>query len=386
MFTPIKKRAWIEIDLDKVAHNVNEMRRILPVTTKIMGIVKDNAYGHGDVEITKELVRQGVDFFGLSTIEEAIRLRNAGINEKLLLLGYTPLEYMNEIIEYNLLQTVVSLEYAIRLNKLARQRNIIVPVHIKIDTGMARIGIRYVENEKNIDEVVAIFQLSNLKVDGIFSHFAVSDDLDDHTLVYTENQIILFDQLLEQVKLAGYNVGITHLQNTYGILNYADLKYDYVRPGLLHLGLTSDSSTQVRYPLDLHPILSLKTQITRIKTIKQGSSVSYGCNYIAKEDTKVATLSIGYGDGLARALSNKHANVIISDVRCEIIGNICMDQIMVDVTGVECNVDDEVIVIGSSKTQTIEIDELARCTNTINNDVLCQLNTRLERFYIKNEQ
>lgn len=386
MFTPLKKRAWIEIELDKIAHNVSEMKRILPRDTKIMGIVKDNAYGHGDVEITKELVKQGVDFFGLATIEEAIALRNAGIEERLLLLGYTPLEYITEINAYQLIQTVVSLEYAIRLNELAKQENIKIPVHIKIDTGMARIGIRYVENEKNIDEVLEIYRLSNLIVEGIFSHFAVSDDLDNLTLAYTENQILLFDELLAKVKRKGYTIGITHLQNTYGILNYANLKYDYVRPGLLHLGLTSDSSIDVRFPLNLQPILSLKTQITRLKTITKGSSVSYGCNYVAKEDTKVATLSIGYGDGLSRALSNKQASVIVNDVQCEIIGNICMDQIMIDVTKVNCNVDDEVIVIGSSLTKEIEIDDLARCTNTINNDILCQLNTRLERFYIKNEQ
>lgn len=378
-----KQRAWLEIDLTKVAHNVNEMHRILPKHTKIMGIVKDNAYGHGDIEMAKALEACGVDFFGLSTMEEVVRLREAGITSNMMLLSYTPLAYFDDLIQYNVIQTVVSYEHALALQALAKAKNVILPVHIKIDTGMSRVGIRYVEGQKLIHEILGVYALDHLQVEGVFSHFAVSDDLAMDRIAFTQKQIELYDEVIEIIIAAGHKKPMTHLQNSYGILNYPELPYDYVRPGLLHLGVTSDCAVAVHHPLDLQPVLSLKAQISMIKTIEPGSSVSYGCNFIAHHPMKVATVGIGYGDGYPRALSNTFTKVIINGHYCHVIGNICMDQIMIDVTHVECCVEDEVILIGAADHLEVPIDQISEKTKTINNDVLCQLNTRLPRFYKK---
>ncbi|MGL5978592.1 MAG: alanine racemase [Erysipelotrichaceae bacterium] len=376
-----KETAWLEIDLSKIEHNVKEVSRLIPATSKIMGIVKDNAYGHGDVEVAQAMEANGVDFFGVSSMEEAVRLRKAGISANILILAYSPIAQVEQLKTYNIIQTIVSLEHAIALDTWAKQHQTKLSCHLKVDTGMGRVGVRYVEGDKRVDEILAIYQLEHLHVEGVFSHFSVSDDLAEENIAYTRNQIVLYEEVLAMLAAHQIPKQITHLQNSYGILNYPELSYDYVRPGLLHLGLTSDIDIPIQHPVNFQPIMEGKAMVTMVKEVRAGSSISYGRNFIAPDTMQVATLGIGYGDGYPRSMSNKGAHVLLHGVYCEVIGNICMDQILIDARGVKVQVEDVVTLFGQEGTHSLPIDQIAQKANTINNDILCMLNTRLPRYY-----
>lgn len=377
-----QSRAWLEIDLTKIEHNVEEIRKLIPSTSKIMAIVKANAYGHGDVECAKELRKCGVDFFGVSSVDEALNLRNAGIMEPILILGYTPPMHFHYIIEHNLTQTFISYEYAKKANEWCKEHNVYMHGHVKVDTGMSRIGIITQEHDYRIDDVKAVYKMSNLIVDGIFSHFSVSDGLDEDNKKYTKKQIVMFNRVLEDLKQSGINPGIKHLQNSYGILNYPDLEYDYVRPGLLFMGSTSDYQIETVTHPDFIPIMQLKANVSMVKTIQPNVCVSYGRHFTSQKTMKVATVSIGYADGYPRNVSNKGAQVLLHGKRATIIGNICMDQMMIDVTDID-NVQegDVVTLFGYDGNESLPIDELTRLAGTINNETFCFISSRVPRIY-----
>ncbi|MGM9946902.1 alanine racemase [Floccifex sp.] len=373
-------RCWAEIDTTAIAHNVNEIQKIAG-NTKIMGIVKANAYGHGDVTCAKALRECGIDFFGVSSIDEALRLRQAGIQENILILGYTPNEHFHYLHEQNIVQSLVSFEYALQLNAYAKENNVVLRAHCKVDTGMCRTGIIYQDQEKNMDKIIQEYRLSHIQVEGIFSHFPVSDELSNVSKAFTLHQIELFQEVLENLKQEGIEPGIRHIQNSYGILNYGDLGFDYCRPGLLYMGVTSDDSIDIVSNPDFIPILSLYANVSLVKWIQKGQSVSYGRHYIANKPTKVATISIGYADGLPRMVSNQNLEVIVNGVKCPLIGNICMDQCMVDVTNVESvQQGDEVCIIGTQKGQRVTVDEISRKAHSINNETLSCITSRVPRL------
>lgn len=378
-----KSRTWIEVDLNKVIHNTKVVDNLIG-KTKIMAVVKANAYGHGDVQIAKLLQDElGIDFFAVSSVDEAVVLREAKITQQILILGYTPIEHFHYLHEFDITQCLLSLEYAKKLNEYAKSKNIKINGHIKIDTGMSRIGIPCLDNNYQIDDVLAIYKLDNIQATGIFSHFSVSDSLDkEDDIVYTKHQIELFERVLNDIKSAGYDYGIRHIHNSYGCLNYFDLQYEYARPGIILLGNTSNDQDRLIQPIDLKPSLEWKANITLVKTLKKGSYLSYGRNYQAKKDMKVASLSVGYADGINRNASHHHAHVLIDGKRCEIIGNICMDQCLVDVSEVE-NVKegDIATIVGNDKDEVIRIDELSRAANTINNESFTLISKRVPRFY-----
>lgn len=378
-----KSRTWIEVDLNKVIHNTKVVDNLIG-KTKIMAVVKANAYGHGDVQIAKLLQDElGIDFFAVSSVDEAVVLREAKITQQILILGYTPIEHFHYLHELDITQCLLSLEYAKKLNEYAKSKNIKINGHIKIDTGMSRIGIPCLDNNYQIDDVLAIYKLDNIQATGIFSHFSVSDSLDkEDDIVYTKHQIELFERVLNDIKSAGYDYGIRHIHNSYGCLNYFDLQYEYARPGIILLGNTSNDQDRLIQPIDLKPSLEWKANITLVKTLKKGSYLSYGRNYQAKKDMKVASLSVGYADGINRNASHHHAHVLIDGKRCEIIGNICMDQCLVDVSEVE-NVKegDIATIVGKDKDEVIRIDELSRAANTINNESFTLISKRVPRFY-----
>lgn len=377
-----KSRAWMEIDTTKIAHNVKEIRKLIPKKTKIMAIVKANAYGHGDVVISKELIKCGVDFFGVSSVDEAISLREAGITCDILILGYTPPMHFHYVLKHNLIQTFFSLEYAQKAAAFAQSQQTMMRGHVKIDTGMSRLGVICQDHEYHIDDVLRIYTMAGLQVEGIFSHFSVSDDLSKKNELYTKHQIILFDRVLADVKKAGIHPGVTHLQNSYGILNYPELAYDYVRPGLLFLGVTSNDALEIRTNPSFLPIMQLKANVSLVKTIQPNVSVSYGRNYCSKDVRKIATVSIGYADGYPRAVSNIGAEVLIHGQRATIIGNICMDQLMIDVTHIDqVKEGDVVTLIGEDQGAFLAVDELTRWAKTINNDTLCFFKGRVPRIY-----
>ena len=382
-----KARAWVEIDMNAVEHNTREVQRILPESSTIMAVVKANCYGHGDVEISKRLVECGIQHFAVSSVDEAVKLRNTGINEMILILGYVPSIHYHYLIEYDLVATVISYEYGLKLSDFAISNKTQIKVHIKVDTGMARLGIRMLKDDYNLDKVLAVLQLNGLNVEGVFSHFSVSDSLlNEDDLAYTKQQISMFDRVLADLKEHGYDNLKTHMSNSYGVLNYPNLPYDYVRPGLLLVGVTSDDSIAINTDPLFIPALSFYANVSCVKTVHKGSCVSYGRHYRATSDRVIATVSCGYADGLPRAASNQGMSMLIHGQRAQVIGNICMDQCLIDVTDIK-NVKegDLVTIVGKEGQEQIKIDEWTRCVHSINNDLLCMISARVPRFYINQD-
>lgn len=378
-----KSRCWVEVDLEKVKHNTQLVKKRIG-KTKIMAVVKANAYGHGDVEVARLLQDEmGIDFFAVSSVDEAFRLREHGITCSILILGYTPSEHFHYLHELQLTQCIMSLAYAEKVNAYAVENNVFIEGHIKVDTGMSRIGIPCLDENYNIEDVLAIYPLSNLKIKGIFTHFSVSDSLDKKDdITYTTHQIELFEKVLSDIKEAGYDYGIRHIHNSYGCLNYYDIEYEYARPGIILLGSTSDDQIPIREAMDLRPSLEWKANVSMVKQVKKGTCISYGRNYTASKDMKVASLSVGYADGLNRNASHHHYCVLIGGKRCEVIGNICMDQCLVDVSEVEdVKEGDVATLVGSDQLETVYMDELSRCANTINNESFTLISSRVPRFY-----
>ncbi|GJM56683.1 alanine racemase [uncultured Dubosiella sp.] len=374
-------RAWCEIDYDAIAHNVDEVRKLVG-NTKIIGIVKANAYGLGAVECSRALQKAGIRFFGVSSVDEAVELRENGIEDDILILGYTPPEHFGKLVRYGLIQSLVSNAYAHKLEEYAAAGNATIRAHAKLDTGMNRTGIIYQPDHKHFDELKDVYHLDHIRVEGIFSHFPVSDDLNEDAVAFTKRQIELFDEAIERLKAENIDPGARHIQNSYGILNYMDLGYDYCRPGLLYMGVTSDDEVEIQSAPDFIPILSIYANVSVVKWLKPGETVSYGRHFKAEKPTKVATVSIGYADGLPRILSNQGLKVRVNGVLCELIGNICMDQCMVDVTDVE-NVQegDVVCFIGEGLT----VDRITRAAHTINNETLTSIAARMPRLEKRNK-
>lgn len=377
-----KSRAWLQIDGNAVRHNLKEIKKLIPETTEIMAVVKANCYGHGDKKIAMLMQSEGIKTFAVSSVDEALNLREAGVIGDILILGYTPQVHFHYLHEQNLLQNFLSLEYANQLNEYAITHGVQISGHIKVDTGMARLGIRCLDDDYNIDEVLSIFKLEALSVEGMFSHFSVSDSLEsDDDLAYTAHQRELFDRVIFDVCNAGFNPKKIHLQNSYGVLNYPQLQYDYVRPGILMLGFTSDDSIRINTAPQFIPAMTYLADVSRVRLVKKGSSIGYGRHYICKEDKMIATVSCGYADGIPRAASNQGMKVLIHGQRAEIVGNICMDQLMIDVTGIDVQAGDTVTLIGQDGDDRVTIDEWSRCVHSINNDLVCQISARVPRFY-----
>ncbi len=373
-------RTWLEIDDSLVAHNLAETRKLIG-DTKIMGIVKANAYGHGALTIARALKKEGVDFFGVATVEEAVELRQGGIGDPILILGYTPPASFGLLDQYGLIQSFLSLDYARKLSVWAKEHNTVIHGHVKVDTGMNRTGILFQDHVQHPEELLEVYALPHLSVEGIFSHFPVSDDLGEEPVSFTRRQIDWFEKAIRTVEEAGYNPGLRHIQNSYGILNYGDLGCDYARPGLLYLGVTQDDSIPIASQPDFIPVLSWKTKVTLVKEIPAGASVSYGRNFIAETPRTIASLSVGYADGLSRACSNKNLEFLVRGHRAPVVGNICMDQCMIDVTGIEgVQEGDIVTLVGQDQEETVTVDEMSRKAGTINNETLTRITSRVPRI------
>lgn len=365
-------RAWVEIDLAALCHNAIIIKNILPDKCGIMPVLKANAYCHGDIECAKALNKIGISAFCVATLEEAIHLRKNGIEGDILILGYTSHNESRFIAAYQLTQTVVSLNHALALNK-----GIKIKTHIKIDTGMHRLGIDY----NNVDEIENIFNCRNLEINGMFSHLSASGSLAYEDLLYTNMQIERFFEITYYLQNKGYNAGKLHIQASYGILNYPNLPCDYARAGIALYGvLSSNEKTLIK--ADLHPVLTLKSRISEIKNIAAGEQVGYSRAYTAKNDMKIAAVTIGYADGVPRNL-DEDFYVLIRGQKAFLIGKICMDQFVVDVTNIPYAKDgDEVIIIGKDRDEQIRCEDLAQKCGTITNEILSRLSSRLNYIFI----
>lgn len=368
-----QNRAWLEINLDNLEHNVNQIKSIIPDKCKIMAIVKANAYGHGMIEIAKKLNEIGVQDFAVATLSEGINLRKNNIKGNILILGYTDLKDVEYIIKYDLIQTIVDYEYAKKIEQMKLEDKL--KVHIKINTGMNRIG----ESYKNIDNLIKTYQIKNIEILGTYSHLCVADSLKNGDVEFTNEQINNFFECIDKIKSLGYDTGKIHIQASYGILNYTNLNCDFVRPGIIMYGVYNEDEPKVK--LDLRPVLSLKSRITSVKEIEEQESVSYGRTFIAKTNKKIATVSIGYADGYPRNLSNKNVKVMINGGYAEVIGRICMDQLIIDVSKIEeIHQGDIVTLIGEQK--EISAETIANKADTITNELLSRLGSRLGRTTI----
>lgn len=365
-----QNRAWIEINLDNLENNIKQIKNIISSQTKIMAVVKANAYGHGMIEISKKLNQIGITDFAVATLDEGITLREAGIKGNILILGYTNFNNIDYLLKYNLIQTIVDYEYAKRINQMDLKEKL--KVHIKINTGMNRIG----ESYKNIDKLIDIYQMQNLEILGTYSHLCVSDSLKEDDKLFTNKQITNFFETIKTLQNLGYNTGKIHIQASYGILNYPELNCDYVRPGIIMYGVYSDESEKTKIKVNLKPVLSLKARITSIKEITQGESVSYGRTFKADKNMKIATVGIGYADGYPRNLSGKNAKVLVNGNYVNIIGRICMDQLVIDVSNLTKIEDGDIVTLIGEEKQ-IKAEVVAQNSGTITNELLSRLGKRL---------
>lgn len=368
---PTCGRAWIQLDQDALAHNVSALRSLLPPGCQLMPAVKANAYGHGALPIARALAAQGISAFCVACLEEGIQLRKGGIRGEILILGYTPPSQVPLLRRYKLTQTAVDFSHAVQLSQAGKS----LPVHLAVDTGMHRLG----EPCHHLEEIVQIFTMKHLRVEGIFTHLCTADSPSPADRAYVQRQVQAFQQLLEELKNRGIPLPKVHLQASHGLLNYPHISGDYARVGIALYGLLSTQQDWNAAAPPLRPVLSLHARVAAVKSLPAGAGAGYGLAFVAQRPTQVAVLTIGYGDGLPHSLTG--GEVLLGGRRAPIIGRICMDQTLVDVTDLPAvQPGDEAILIGSAGQETITAYDLARQTDTITNEILSQLGTRLERI------
>ena len=371
------KRLVAEIDLDAVDFNIKSIIKRVGGRAKIIGTVKADAYGHGAVEVSKVLEENGIDMFSVAMIDEGINLRNNGIKAPILVLGLTPPEYVKEAVEYDLIQTVSDYNTAEAISKAAKELNKKAVIHIKIDTGMGRIGFR--PEKEAFDEIENISKLENIEINGIFTHFCTSDEK-DKTFTYTQKERFVY--AVNELEKRGINIPLKHASASAGLMDFDDLFFNAVRPGIILYGYyPSDDVMKDRLPIK--PVMSLKSNVMYIKDIENGDTIGYGRTYMANEKRTIATIPAGYADGYNRLLSNKGC-VLVNGKRAQLKGRICMDQCMADITGINAKQWDEVVLMGKQGNEEITADEIANEIGTISYEVLCMVSKRVPRVYIKN--
>lgn len=377
-----RKRFWAEIDINAAENNFKIIRNKLNSSTKLCCVVKANAYGHGAVYLSKLYEKLGADFFAVSNIEEAMQLRNNGISTPILILGYTPTSCASILAENNISQSVFSYSYAKELSKCAEADGVKVKIHIKLDSGMGRIGFDCIhKREDMLKSVIEVCNMNGLENEGIFTHFALADDGKDGA-EFTKLQYERFMSAVDELKAQGIEFEIKHCANSATTFEYPQYHLDMVRVGVVLYGLAP--SGKVRGCEELVPVMSLKSVISMIKEIEEGDTVSYGCTFKAEKRTKIATAPVGYADGFWRSNAQNGTQMLIRGQRVNIVGRVCMDQLMLDVTDVKgVREGDYITLIGADKNELITADELAKNNSTIGYEMICSIGERVPRFYIK---
>ena len=372
------KRTWANVDLDALAHNYHAIKAHIPGDCRFLGVMKADAYGHGAVPLSHALVELGAEYLAVSNLEEAVQLRRGGIRAPILILGYTPPMYAENMIYLDLNQEIHSLEYARELNAALNGTNFILNTHLKLDTGMTRIGFTAYDNEQALEDMVKAAHLPHLQVEGAFMHFCAADSKAPEDTAFTRLQYERFERALDFLQTRGIRPELRHCCNSGGTLQYPEYAMDMIRPGILTYGVLP--AQEMAGILDLKPVLSLYTTVSQIREIPAGIDISYGRTYTTETDRKIAVLSIGYADGLLRSLSGK-ACFLIRGRQVHVVGRICMDMCMVDVTDLpDIQVGDEVTIIGAE----LPCDGLADQLGTIPYEVLCGINKRIPRIYLQN--
>lgn len=369
------KRVCAYINTDAIRHNIEQIKNSLPQGVSIMPVIKADGYGHGSLCMAQQTA-PFAHYYAVAIIEEALFLRENGIKKPILLFGYTQEGYFDDAIKNDITVTIFSLCDAKKLSQKAKEINKTAKIHIAVDTGMRRIG--FLPNEESADIIKEISMLDGIEVEGVFTHFATSDEMDKS---FTKIQADRFSKLRKMLEARNINIKFYHVSNSGAIMQHKEFAFDMVRPGIILYGLYPSDEIDKKQ-LDLQSVMELRTHIAFIKTIEKGDSVSYGKTYIADSQKKIATIPVGYADGYPRLLSNK-GRVIINGKYAPIVGRICMDQFMVDVTHIDnASVGDDVILIGKSGECSISADEIAQLTGTINYEVVCGISKRVPREVI----
>ena len=378
----LQKRTWMEIDLDMVEHNYKTIRNHVPNTAEVCCTIKADAYGHGAVRIGKLLEELGGGYFAVSNAEEAIQLRKAGISKPIMVLGYSPLETTELLAEYKISQCVHSYEYGKALAEDAKKKNVKIAIHIKIDTGMGRIGFPFRGYDENarIDEIVELCNEKCFVSEGIFTHFPISDSQvnGEH---FTREQYNKFINVIERLEAKGITFEVKHCANSAGLVDYPEYSLDMVRAGVLFFGILP-SIEMKNVDFDLKHTFAWKTVVSHIKTVIAGESIGYSRTFIASKNMKVATLPIGYADGFRRSNGNKEFKIYVKGVPCAIVGRVCMDQIMIDVSNVDnLAIGDEVTIFGIGS--PVSVYDYSEMHETIPHEVMCNIAMRVPRVYLR---
>lgn len=366
-----KRRAWVTIHVKNLENNIRQFQKLLPERCRLMPAVKADAYGHGVSLITECLWNMGIRDFCVASAEEAIKLRECGITGQILILGATPPCQFEKLRQYELVQTAVDYEYARELHAYGKR----LMVHVGIDTGMHRLGERC-DNRENIFK---IWELGNLHITGVFSHLCASDKMTKEARTYTLKQVAEFDRIVKELHKRGMKGFKTHLQGSYGVLNYPELSYDYARIGIALYGVLSSPNDRTIADIALKPVLSLRARLVCVKELHAGETAGYGLSFTAVREMRIGVVSIGYADGIPRSLSNR-GHAVLSGKKVPIIGRICMDQLLIDVSeAAEAAAGDEVVFIGRSGDEEIKAEEMAAEAGTIANEILSRIGKRVER-------
>ncbi len=371
MGTQVTAATWAEINLDNIEFNLNNIKKLLNEDTKICAVLKANAYGHGSVELAKFLENKDIDYFAVARLEEAIELRENNIKMPILCLGFVPEHSLELAIKNNITLTIYSLDMAKKLNDISNDMDCRANIHIKLDTGMGRIGFE--PSEASIDEIVEISNLKNLYIEGIYTHFAKADEVDKD---FTYKQVSRFKFIVEGLDNKGIQVPIKHVSNSAATMDLQDLNFNMVRCGIVLYGYyPSDEVVKERLPLK--PVMTLKTRVAHIKDVEENTGISYGLKYKTQSKERIVTIPIGYADGFTRMQNNP--KVSIKGELFDVIGRICMDQCMVRIDkDIDIKIGDEVIIFGESN---IDADYLAKDLGTISYEIVCMVSRRVDRVY-----
>jgi alanine racemase len=371
-------RAWAEINLDHIAHNVREIRRITDKKAEIMGVVKADAYGHGVMEVARTLLQHGVSRLAVSMLDEAVQLRKNGITVPILVLSYTDPRRAEEIILHDVTQAVFSHDLAGALSDAAVRLKRNVKIHIKIDTGMTRVG--FMPGYSAIKNVLEINKLPRIIIEGLFTHFASADEREKE---YTYMQFERFMSICSELNRIGVYIPIKHCANSAAIVEFPEMHLDMVRPGIILYGMYPSEEVD-KSRIDLRTAMTLKANVILVKDVEPNTCISYGRIFTTARASRIATIPIGYADGYTRMLSNK-GKVLVNGEIAPVVGRVCMDQCMIDVTdlGSEVKVGDEAVLFGSQGDSRIAIEEVAAAIGMINYEMVCIIGKRIPRAYLE---
>lgn len=370
-----KERLWAEIDLNALTYNFQQIKTLISPKTKVMAVVKANAYGHGALACARTLLAAGADYLAVATIEEALELRSSEITAPILILGYAPAQEAEILVQNDITATVYSQEFACALSQAALKLQKTCKIHLKINTGMERLGFQ----PEHLDEMIAVCRLPGLHTEGIFTHLACADAEDSSGV---HSQYKAFMSAVAGLTTAGISFSLRHMLNSAGIFDFPEYQLDMIRPGIVLYGYYPSRFIHTERAT-LKPVLTLKTRVIHLHTVPAGAKVSYGWTYTADSPKNIATLSVGYADGYSRRLSGK-AQVLTGERRVPVLGKICMDQCMIDVTSVNTiHVGDEIILIGKQGDEEITAETLAEQIGTISYEILCATGKRVPRLYVR---